>query len=40
MGEGVGYVGNGALSASGNIAVEENLTRKTLGETVLCLAEH
>ncbi|WP_349967333.1 hypothetical protein [Wolbachia endosymbiont of Armadillidium arcangelii] len=35
MGEGVGYVGNGALSASGNIAVEENLTRKTLGETVL-----
>ncbi|WP_367363651.1 hypothetical protein [Wolbachia endosymbiont (group B) of Scrobipalpa ocellatella] len=35
MGEGVGYVGNGALSARGNIAVEENLTRRTLGETVL-----
>ncbi len=35
MGDGVGYIGNGALSAMGNIAVEENLTRKTLGETVL-----
>lgn len=33
--DGVGPVGNGALSATGNIAVEENLTRKTLGETVL-----